>query len=290
MTELLSSSVVSQCTKTPVEVCSTCCCNSTGNVEFYNPRGFNPPCTASEAIYRVKFVGTWTRQCHPDYYFSSGHWSPLTGVSHDPSYEVWNACMYNVSTGVALVSQLGSTGTIEREYEAAGSKVKDTFRGRVIVGAGTMMDTVGVNASHSYVTALTMLVPSRDRMMGVSRLQLCQRTCWKDRVVVCGELFSTATRSGVIGRPNTIQSNNCSFGYFEFELVSCDGGTCGPCPTTSPPPSLYRDECPPVQGDPQADSCLCQPKRMYELCVCVCACVCACVGGVCVCVRVCNKP
>ena len=244
---IFSTFVVPKCTKTPIRACSTCCCNSTGNVEFYNPRGFNPPCTASEAVYRVKFVGSWTRQCHPDYYFSSAHWSPLTGVSHDPSYEVWNACMYNVSTGVALVSQIGSTRTIEGEYRAAGSKVKDTFRSRGILGAGTMTGTVRVNASHSYVTALTMLAPSRDRMMGVSRLQLCQRNCWKDRVVVCGELFSTATRSMVLGRPNTIQYNNCSFGYFEFELVSCEGEGCGPCPNSPPP----RPPCPEPLPPPQ---------------------------------------
>ena len=226
-------------------------------------------------MYRVKFVGSWTARCHPDYYFRSAHWSPLTGVSHDPSYEVWNACMYNVSRGVEFVSRFGSTGTIRREYSAAGSKVKDTFGSSGILGAGIMMDTVRVNASHSYVTALTMLAPSADRMMGVSRLQLCQRTCWKDRVVVCGELFSTATASVLLGRPNTIQFNNCSFGYFEFKLLSCDGGRCGPCPAPPPPrppppippplprpPSLCRDECPPAQGDPRADSCLCQPKRM----------------------------
>jgi hypothetical protein len=229
---------IPRCTKNPVAGCSTCCCKSSDNVEFFNPSGPNQQCTASGATYRATFVGTWTARCHPDYYFSSAHWSPLTGISHDPSYEVWNSCMYDVSLGVERVSRFGSTGTVRQEYMRAGSKVKDIFQGSTLFpGAGTRTDTFTVDANHSYVTAMTMLAPSPDRMMGVSRLQLCDGTCWRDSVVVCGELFSTATASRLLGRPNTIQFNNCSFGYFKFDLLSCEGGECSPCPKAPPPPS-----------------------------------------------------
>ena len=180
-------------------------------------------------------MGTWTQGCHPDYYFNTAHWSPLTGASHDPSYEVWNACMYNVSQGVALVSQTGSTSTIEREYMAQGDKVLDTGKGSVIDGDGRASFMLNVDANHSFVSVLTMLAPSVDRMMGVSRLRLCDDNCWRERVMVCGELFSTATKSERVDTPNTIQFQNCSFGYFLFERVSCEGGMCGPCPAPVPP-------------------------------------------------------
>lgn len=186
----------------------------------------------------VTFVGTWTAGCHPDYLVPERHWSPLTGASHDPSYEVWNACMYNVSQGVALVSQQGETATIEGEYKAQGDKVLDTGRGSLIDGDGRSSFQLRVDANHSFVSVLTMLAPSADRMMGVSRLRLCDDTCWRDRVIVCGELFSTATKSERVGTPNTIQSQSCSFGYFLFELVSCEGGQCGPCPTPVPPMTM----------------------------------------------------
>ena len=201
--------------------CPTCCCRSTDNIEFYDPRGPEPICTARPARYLARFVSTWTAECQPDYYPRSAHWSPLTGASHNSSYEVWDACMYNVSRGVALVSQIGATSVIMREYAEQGERVKDTFRGRVIFGAGDASDTFTVDSDHQYVSDLTMIAPSRDRMMGVSLLRLCDGSGWKRYVKVCGELFSTATRSGrrFDGR-NSVQYSNCSFGYFEFTFLN----------------------------------------------------------------------
>ena len=80
-------------------------------MEFYVPSEGEPNCTAADVVYEVKFVATWTATCHPDYYFSSAHWSPLTGISHKPEYELWDACMNDVSPGVATVSQTGATST-----------------------------------------------------------------------------------------------------------------------------------------------------------------------------------
>ena len=156
-----------------IESCSTCCCNSSRDVEFYDPKvpEHNTVCNVDTiANYTVTFVGTWTEGCHPDYYLDDAHWSPLTGVSHDPSYEVWNGCMYNVSLGVERVSRFGATNTIESEYTAQGSKVFDRLKGDVIFpGAGMTARNLLADANHSYVSVLTMLAPSADRMMGVSR-------------------------------------------------------------------------------------------------------------------------
>ena len=107
---LLYPAVPAECpANSTVTGCSTCCCASSDNVEFYVPSIGEPSCTAPNAVYEVRFVATWTAACHPDYYFSSAHWSPLTGISHKPEYELWDACMFDVSPGVAQVSQTGST-------------------------------------------------------------------------------------------------------------------------------------------------------------------------------------
>ena len=127
--------------------------------------------------------------------------------------------MVNVSRGVALVSQTGSTAVINQEYAAEGNNILDTFQGRVFFGPGETSAELDVDNKHQWVSTVTMLAPSRDRMMGVANLRLCKGYDWKRRVMVCGELFSTATKServfGEMER-NTIQFNNCSFGYFEF--------------------------------------------------------------------------
>ena len=219
--------------------CRTCSCASSTNAEFYDPSKPETCCGASEAKYRVKFTGTWRRNCHSDYFFNPNHWSPMTGVSHDHTYEVWNACMNNVSLGVALVSQTGSVTTIENEYRARGDSVKDIFGGSLIDGNGTTMDEFSVNCSYPYVSALTMLVPSVDRMVGVAGLKLCDGDSWKDYVKVCAELFSTATKSERVAPRNSIQFKNCSFGYFEFELQES------------------------TEITPHPESCTCQPKGMY---------------------------
>ena len=102
--------VPAECPPFSIPACSTCCCASSGNVEFYVPSEGEPICTAEDVVYEVKFTATWTGTCHPNYYsYGGAHWSPLTGISHKPEYELWDACMYDVSPGVATVSQTGGT-------------------------------------------------------------------------------------------------------------------------------------------------------------------------------------
>ena len=218
--------------------CPTCSCASSSNAEFYNPLRPETCCGASEAKYSVRFQATWTRPCHEDYYFDSAHWSPLTGVSHDHTYEVWNACMKNVSNGVATVSQTGAVHVIEDEYKNRGDSVRDIIRGETIGGDGLTTDEFHVDCTHPYVTVLSMLAPSADRMVGVAGLKLCDGDTWKSSVKVCAELFSTATASERVSPDrNSIQYRNCSFGFFMFDLV--EGG---------------------VPIEPNADSCTCQSK------------------------------
>ena len=224
--------------------CPTCSCRSSSNAKFYHPSRPETCCGASEAKYHVTFVSTWTNPCHPDYYFPNAHWSPLTGVSHDHTYEVWNACMKKVSPGVALVSQRGNVTVMEAEYLAQGSSVKDIIRGNEILSDGTVTVEFSVDCSHPFVTVLTMLVPSQDRMIGVAGLKLCNGDTWKSSVKVCAELFSTATKSERVDLHkseqlrNSVQFEKCSFGYFEFNLT--EGGD--------------------LRDPPDADSCTCQPK------------------------------
>ena len=205
--------------KDPIPECSTCCCDSSDNIEFYNPDVPEPWCTAPPAVYTVRFVGTWTGTCQPDYYPSNAHWSPPTGASHNPEYQMWDACMDDPSSGVALVSQTGNTAVIEQEYLAAGGNILDTFKGPGISGGGEAYANLTVDKYHQWVSTVSMLAPSRDRMVGVAGLRLCDGADWKRSVKVCSELFSTATRSERVHPPmyrNSIQWNNCSFGYWTF--------------------------------------------------------------------------
>ena len=200
--------------------CPTCCCASSDNIEFYDPDAPEPECTAEPAIYEVRFVATWSPTCNPDYYFDDAKWSPPTGASHNPEYRMWDACMDDASPGVALVSQTGGTSVINMEYEAAGDKIYDTTEGQLIPdGSGTSSSYLTVDKDHQWVSVISMLVPSPDRLVGVADLRLCDGTGWRQSVKVCTELFSTASMTEKVApvmERNSLQDNNCSFGYFDF--------------------------------------------------------------------------
>ena len=209
----------------PIEECPTCCCESTDNVEFYDPDATEPECTAPPATYEMKFVFRWSPTCHPDYYFVNSQWTPPTGVSHNSLYRMWDACMDDTSLGVGLVSKTGNTSVIRQEYLAAGDKILDIAEGDGVPdGSGMTATHLMVDKDHPYVSAISMLAPSPDRMVGVADLRLCDGGVWKERVRLCFELFSTAYDTDKVLGPmerNSLQANNCSFGYVEFNFQVC---------------------------------------------------------------------
>ena len=78
-----------------------------------------------------------------------------------------------------------------------------------------------VDKNHQFVSAISMLVPSPDRLVGVADLRLCDGDEWRENVKVCFELFSTATATDKVAgemERNSLQAGNCSFGYVEFSL------------------------------------------------------------------------
>ena len=203
--------------------CPTCCCASSDNVEFYDPESPEPECTAPPALYKMTFVFTWSGACHPDYYFPDmSKWSPPTGASHNTEYRMWDACMDDASPGVGLVSRTGNTSVINQEYAENMANILDTTQGELVPqGSGNTSSNLIVDKNHQFVSAISMLVPSPDRLVGVADLRLCDGDEWRENVKVCFELFSTATATDkVVGEMerNSLQTGNCSFGYVEFSL------------------------------------------------------------------------
>ena len=192
-------------------------------MEFYNPNAAEPECTAVDAVYDMNFIFTWSPTCHPDYYFPNAAWTPPFAASHNTVYRMWDACMDDPSIGVALVSQAGGVNAIIQECLAAGDNVLNYAVADLIFGGtGTTSRNLTLDKDHQFVSAVTMLAPSPDRMVGVADLRLCDGDQWKEKVKVCFDLFSTATASErVVGEMdrNSLQANNCSFGYVEFTLL-----------------------------------------------------------------------
>jgi hypothetical protein len=211
----------------PIAECPTCCCESSENVDFYNPDAPEPECKAPTAVYEMKFVFTRSAICHPDYFYSylilAPQWSWPTAVSHNTKYKMWDACMDSVSVGVGQVSQVGLTSIIVQEFLTAGDNILDYAVGDILLsGNGTRSLNLTVDKDHQWVSAISMCAPTPDHMVGVADLGLCDGDKWKKKVKVCFELFSTAAASARVAgemERNSIQANNCSFGHIELNLL-----------------------------------------------------------------------
>ena len=130
---------------------------------------------------------------------------------------MWDACMDHASIGIGLMSQLGITNIIKQEYLAAGDAILDTFEADTILGGvGNTSRNLMVNAIYQWVSVGAMLAPSPDRFVGVADIRMCDGDQWRESMKVCLELFSTATATDKIVAEmerNSLQANNCSFGY-----------------------------------------------------------------------------
>ena len=212
----------------PIEECPTCCCESSDNIEFYDPDSPEPECTASSALYEMRFNFTWSEACHPGDYESYLHlqpvWSTSIGVSHNTKYRMWDACMDDVRVGVGLVSKTGLTEVIIQEFLAMGDNVLEyVIPGSIYpLSTSTSSQKLTVDEDHQWVSAISARVPARDQLVGVADLRLCDGEEWKERVKVCFELFSTATVSDRVApemQRNSVQGNSCSYGSIEFRFL-----------------------------------------------------------------------
>ena len=151
--------VPGECPSTgPIEECPTCCCESSDNIEFYDPDSLEPECTASSALYEMIVDFTWSEACHPGDYESSlvftPVWSTPIGISHNTNYRLWDACMDDVSVGIGLVSKNGLIGVIMKEFMTVGDNILDyAIPGVYPHPTSNISQKLTVDQDHQWVSA-----------------------------------------------------------------------------------------------------------------------------------------
>ena len=159
--------------------------------------------------------------CHPDDYVADSQWiSPVT-ATHNTDFSLWDACVDNVTD---RCSQNEDSAIIDRLLSEliAGNVVDFTQDEPVTEGSGTTTSDIVMHQFHQYVSVISRQVPSPDHIVGVDSLHLCDGDVWRESVKVCLELFSVATSSDRVAGPierNSVQGDNCSYGYIEFNLL-----------------------------------------------------------------------
>ena len=148
------------------------------------------------ATYTVTFQGNWNLDSTPGGVVGSAHFTTLIGAVHNSGVTFW-APGGTATAGVELVAELGSTGTFESEINNAPS---GTVRSRVKHGGtgatGTSTFDVTFSRTHPLLTLLSMIGPSPDWFVGVSRLSLLSGSNWRSSYTVNLFPYDAGTENG----------------------------------------------------------------------------------------------
>uniref|UniRef100_T1JBH1 Spondin-1 n=1 Tax=Strigamia maritima TaxID=126957 RepID=T1JBH1_STRMM len=167
-------------------------------------------CACDEAKYEVVFEGLWTRHTHPKDFPTNEwltHFSDIIGASHSPDYTMWE---YGgvASEGLQYVAEWGATRNMETELKAQSSHIRTIIKARGLWYPnvnGKTFAVFRVDRRHHLMSLVSMLGPSPDWVVGVSKLELCLQNCsWATHKVLNLYPWDAGTDSGVsYESPNT---------------------------------------------------------------------------------------
>ncbi|XP_046906770.1 spondin-1b [Hypomesus transpacificus] len=162
-------------------------------------------CACGTAKYRLTFHGNWSEKVHPkDYPRRANHWSALIGASHTQDYVLWEYGGY-ASEGVRQVAELGSPVKMEEEIRQKGDEVLTVIKTKPQWPAWQPLNIraapsaeFSVDHVRHLMSFLTMLGPSPDWNVGLSKEDLCTKDCgWVQRLVQDLIPWDAGTDSGV---------------------------------------------------------------------------------------------
>ena len=157
-----------------------------------------PTPAPAAARYRVTFQGTWSATTHP-IDFPNAHFSPLVGGTHAASVTFWREGEL-ASNGVKDMSELGRTTPLDLEVNAAiaaGTAEHLLLGGGISPSPGTVALEFEISQRFPLVTLVSMIAPSPDWFVGVSRLPLFENGQWADERRIELEPWDAGTDSGV---------------------------------------------------------------------------------------------
>ena len=122
------------------------------------------------ATYNVTFEGLWNLSSTPGGVVGGAHFTTLIGAVHNGNVTFWTSGG-TATSGVEQVAELGGTSGFVSEYNAVpAADRKALIRASGTGATGTSSFQVEVTTAHHLVTLLSMIGPSPDWFVGVSRL------------------------------------------------------------------------------------------------------------------------
>lgn len=165
-------------------------------------------CACGNARYNMHFQGMWSRQTHPKHFPVKEertrllHWSSIVGASHQEDYSIWEYGQY-ASRAVKEVCEYGYVNHMEQEMRKNSDKILTVVKTQPLWGERDItrksLDAqINVNQQSHLISLLSMIGPSPDWCIGVSKLDMCRPNCtWEDEMTIDLYPWDAGTDSGL---------------------------------------------------------------------------------------------
>ena len=160
---------------------------------------FVPPAAAQtdSATYEMTFAGDWTAADISDSSLPGGaHFTSVVGAPHAPDATLW-AAGASASPGIENVAELGSTSRLRAEVSANAAAGPFISAGSSFIGpTSTVSATLTTTSARPEVSVISMIAPSPDWFVGVSKLSLRGADGWRNEISIDLYAWDAGTEDG----------------------------------------------------------------------------------------------
>lgn len=152
---------------------------------------------SATAVYRVTFTSTWTDLTHPGAFPAGGHYSALVGATHRGNTRFWRN-RGRASYGIEAMAEDGDPYPLVERVEAriAQGRADQVLLGSGLASPGSTSIVFTAQRDFAYLTLVSMLAPSPDWFVGVSRLPLRDGEDWKTSIEIPLRPWDAGTDKG----------------------------------------------------------------------------------------------
>lgn len=153
---------------------------------------------SGDVRYSITLNASWSSSTHPEGFPANAHFSKLVGTTHNFNSIFWQQGDI-ASSGIEQMAETGKTAILVSEIsndQASGNSDKLILGDGIDSSPGSRNFILPVNASHPYLTLVTMIAPSPDWFIGVSALNLMPNNTWLDNTSVTLYAYDAGTDSG----------------------------------------------------------------------------------------------
>jgi len=151
------------------------------------------------ARYNLTFTATWSAQTHPNEFPASAHFSGLIGMTHNENVMLFTESEI-ASDGIKKMAETGSKNPLDIEIQ----NFISNGTGNVLIDGDGISPSPGeislefnITSSHSLVSVVSMLAPSPDWFIAVSKINLIENNEWVANKTITVDIYDSGTDSGV---------------------------------------------------------------------------------------------